>query len=676
MSAATTALIDALGWALVHSTWQLAAIACGLGLLLRMSHRTASTTRYGICATALFSAPLCFVGTAWLCWDAPAVELSSIEAFSIVRPVPGQATHASGSTPQAALPHALDTARALPWVVSLWILGMLCFGARFIGGFLQARSLRVHGHRPVSEALQARVTALARSLGIEHPVPVVESISVTVPMVVGILRPLVLLPTCALTGLGPDQLEAVLLHELAHIRRRDLWVSFVQGLVEVMLFFHPAVWWISSRLRAERELCCDDSVVARGTSGQVYARALLLLSESHFHAAHSAAATDGSLRFRVERLIGEPGPPQRSVRGLAAAFLLCFVGLMSAQQSLAGGPELSQMVDDLMEMDISTPTDATLSPQEQERLLRQGLQDLLVQRKAILDRMDSLMAEDPDRWGLIVELRGAQVDEHVANMLEASTLPAGLTKAQAGVYRATLTQRSARFRADALSAYQRAQQLSGPSALLDEARSAVERLQGPLLPTDSTLPAALEALETGAMLKKAASIHAEDPSAGQIWLATAERLFDEGNASEALVWYEAAREQLGSDQAVFAHYKVAWCHYNMGYTDRAVVEMDGVIGSGVEPFRREGLKDLVQFHVDPDPQTLQIRSLTEANRKVELTGAASSSLVLSGFLQDLEASSHFTDVYLIEVDKLEQEGTMTRAFTVSARLVEGMHPRP
>ena len=155
-----------------------------------------------------------------------------------------------------------------------------------------------------------------------------------------------------------------------------------------------------------------------------------------------------------------------------------------------------------------------------------------------------------------------------------------------------------------------------------------------------------------------------------------ERLFDQGNASEALVWYEAAREQLGSDQAVFAHYKVAWCHYNMGYTDRAVVEMDGVIGSGVEPFRREGLKDLVQFHVDPDPQTLQIRSLTEANRKVELTGAASSSLVLSGFLQDLEASSHFTDVYLIEVDKLAQEGTMTRAFTVSARLVEGMHPRP
>ena len=141
----------------------------------------------------------------------------------------GSAALPGALAPTAAPAPALSTVSSLPWVVSLWGMGMLLFGARFFGGLVQVRSLRRRDHRPVSAALQERVRVLALSLGIVHPVSVVESFQTTVPMVVGIIRPLILLPSSALAGLTPEQLESIVLHELAHIRRRDLWVGFGQG---------------------------------------------------------------------------------------------------------------------------------------------------------------------------------------------------------------------------------------------------------------------------------------------------------------------------------------------------------------------------------------------------------------------------------------------------------------
>lgn len=477
-------------------------------------------------------------------------------------------------------------------------MGVVLFSARFFGGLLHVRALRLSGHRPVPAALQERVRVLALSLGIARPVSVVESLQVTVPMVVGIIRPLILLPSSALMGLTRAQLESVVLHELAHIRRRDLWVSFVQGLVEVVLFFHPAMWWMSSRLRAERELCCDDMVLERGTSAMVYARALLSLSEHRSHA-HSAAATDGSLRYRIERLVGQPGPPQRSIRGLAAVFIFCCVGLLSAQQSLASDEDLAQLVDGLLEMELSLPnSDASID--EQNSSLRTDLNALMQQHVAIQERMDSLMAEDPARWGLLVSLRNAQVDEHVAYVIESSDVPPYLTAQQAAVYQAKLLQRSAHFRANALASYQKASAMSGPGTLIEEARSGVLRLQGPELPDGEDLAAALEAMDTASLLDKASSTGSTDPNVGRIWLASAERLFDDNDPASAIVWYTEAVEHLSQQQATFARYQIAWCHYNMGHTDNAITTMEDVVETGTDAFSQEGLKDLVQFYITAD----------------------------------------------------------------------------
>ena len=598
MSASSSALVDAVGWALVHSTWQVSVLACGLWLLLRLSDRLPSSFRYTLCVAGLFTAPVLFLGTVLLCWDTPAVELLALEVFSSGLSAPS--VHAPAAA-VAAVP-ANPAVSSMSLVVSLWALGVLVFGVRFLGGLVQVRSLRLSGHRPVSAALQERVRVLALSLGIDPPVSVVESLQVTVPMVVGIIRPLILLPSSALVGLTPEQLESVLLHELAHIRRRDLWVSFVQGLVEVVLFFHPAMWWMSSRLRAERELCCDDVVLERGASAMVYARALLSLSEQRRDRVPSvaAAATDGSLRYRIERLVGQPGPPQRSVRGLAAIFLFCCFGLLSAQQSLASDDDLTQMVDGLLEMEITLPEAETSSIEEMNSSIRTDLGALMVQHRAIHDRMAVLMADDPDRWGLIVALRSAQVDEHIPHVVESSDIPPYLTEQQAAVYQAKLMQRSAHFRSGALDSYQQAAAMSGPSMLLEEARSGLLRLQGPALPTGERLVAALEAMDTDTLLERASATGSDDPSVGHIWLMTAERLFDGNDAARAIVWYTAALEHLSDEQAIFARYKVAWCHYNMGHEDNAITTMEAVVEDSPDALQQEALKDLVRFYISAD----------------------------------------------------------------------------
>src|SRR5213076_1329469 len=137
---------------------------------------------------------------------------------------------------------------------------------------------------------------------------VVETTLVDVPMVVGWLRPAILLPVAALASLSTTQIEAILAHELAHIRRHDYAVNVLQAIVETLLFYHPAVWWLSNRIRVEREHCCDDVAVALFGNPLQYARALTRFEELRLDPAHALlAANGGSLLTRIRRLVGAHG---------------------------------------------------------------------------------------------------------------------------------------------------------------------------------------------------------------------------------------------------------------------------------------------------------------------------------------------------------------------------------
>jgi len=265
-------------------------------------------------------------------------------------------TYASLSDRGTSLPyHAIQVpVSVLPYVVAVWLAGVAVFTIRLIGGCRLALRLRSIGVQAVpSEWLEA-FAALVHRMAIAPRAKLLLSTLVETPMVVGWLRPVVLMPIGALTGLPAEHVIALLAHELAHIRRNDYLVNFLQSIAEAVLFYHPAVWWVSEEIRAEREACCDDLAIAAwgGDVGQ-YARALAGIEARRLSRLRLATAADGgSLVQRIGRLIGRRESLRQMLPtpGAAVALgLLCAVGVAtvhgsSARKSAATEPAPSLLV--------------------------------------------------------------------------------------------------------------------------------------------------------------------------------------------------------------------------------------------------------------------------------------------------------------------------------------------
>ena len=214
----------------------------------------------------------------------------------------------------------------LGWVFGAWLLGVWLFSLRLVVGWVAIERLKRVGALPVGGDLRMKVDDLASRLRISRPIRLLESALAEVPAVIGCLKPMILLPIQACTGLPAEQLEAILAHELAHIKRCDYAVNCVQVVIETLLFYHPAVWWMSRAIRQERERCCDDVAVSLCGDRFVYVRALLALEGLRAQApglAMAGGAHGGSLRRRILRLLGVPNEPAPiAARWLAAAAVL------------------------------------------------------------------------------------------------------------------------------------------------------------------------------------------------------------------------------------------------------------------------------------------------------------------------------------------------------------------
>jgi len=222
--------------------------------------------------------------------------------------------------------HYLDP--ILPWLVIAWIAGVLVLSCRWFQGCWWVRRLRTVEITPLDDAWLEILQDLKVRFNVSRPVRLVSSALAEVPMVIGWLRPMILLPASSLTGLAPAQLEAILAHELAHVRRCDYLLNTFQNLIETIMFYHPAVWWISRCIRQEREHCCDDMVVRVCRNRLVYARALFRLEELRGSPARLAFAASGSpLLTRIRRLVAPAkaaGPvTAREFGGLALAAIGC-----------------------------------------------------------------------------------------------------------------------------------------------------------------------------------------------------------------------------------------------------------------------------------------------------------------------------------------------------------------
>jgi beta-lactamase regulating signal transducer with metallopeptidase domain len=213
----------------------------------------------------------------------------------------------------------------MPWLVLGWLSGVLALSIRLLAGWWSTRSLRLVGVSPAPDWCKAQLTVLSARMRVGRPVAIVSSIRTSVPVVLGHMKPVIVLPAAALSGLSPALLDAILAHELAHVRRHDYLVNLAQAVIETLLFYHPAVWWVSRQVRETREHCCDDLAVTVCRNRREYVHALLDLEQLRDSTpALALGATDGSLLARGRRLLA---PPQRAASAprLAASVIALIV---------------------------------------------------------------------------------------------------------------------------------------------------------------------------------------------------------------------------------------------------------------------------------------------------------------------------------------------------------------
>lgn len=417
----STEAFQQIGWTIFHSLWQLAVIGVLVGMLLAVMRRRSPRLRYAVACAGLVLMALCpaitvalvrvqvHVAQATETSEAitkvpvseplrqaePAIEVTLESSRTSVPAEPAfpqaeevlsrrtppeleastKPTDVEASPPDTpeddsevavaatTSPFSLDgfVDRLSQWTTlaaMIWIVGLLIMGTRQAGGWWLTRRLASSGASAVSPWLTERAEDIARRMGIRNGVRIFGSWAAKTPMVIGCWRPVILVPAALVSGLAVAQLEAILAHELAHVRRYDPLVNILQSVLETLLYYHPAVWWLSRRVRMEREFCCDD--LAMGYTGDELEYAEALARVAAFGAAPmQAVAASGqgerSLLHRVRRVLGMENPVRTATRSvlsalLAGLLLVVLVGTVvfcstGADEAIADdGPEANEEV--------------------------------------------------------------------------------------------------------------------------------------------------------------------------------------------------------------------------------------------------------------------------------------------------------------------------------------------
>jgi beta-lactamase regulating signal transducer with metallopeptidase domain len=314
--------VHALGWALIHFLWQGALIAAALRIALALLPRARSSARHAACCAALTS--MLFAPLATFARLLASYPTGSLQSGQLVAPTDGQ--------PETYL---------FLLIIAVWALGSTIMTARLTLGVTHLRGL-VRRAGEVDDAWRQRLTALVRRVGLWQRVRLLESSEIDAPLMMGWIRPVIFMPLGALASLPAPYVEALLLHELGHARRLDYLANLVQACVEAVLFYHPAVHWVSACLRREREYCCDDLAVSVTGDPLGYARALATMESLRGAMTSPALAANGApLLARIERLVRGEGPRmrQRPRAALAAGLLASAMYLSLAGIWACGTPD-------------------------------------------------------------------------------------------------------------------------------------------------------------------------------------------------------------------------------------------------------------------------------------------------------------------------------------------------
>lgn len=345
--------IEAIGWMVVHSIWQITLVGAMVAVGLAWNRKATARWRYHflrVCMVLTVAWAAYTFGSQWkhatALSEGEVVLVEGVDQVFMARPTPTEAA----STP----PGLMTTIKTwlsdhMTYLVWIWAIGVLIFALRLVGGWWYVHQLR---HRDVVSAPEKWVKRLlywAARLGLDRPVRLLASRCVKTPVVLGWWRPVILVPTGLWTGLEPAQIEALLVHELSHIRRHDYLWNTVQCVVEVLFYYHPLVWWMSDKLRRERELCCDDLVVQNQQHPTAYAKALLYLEQMKGPQPRLALAATGSgrqLLHRVQRILQSPNYKKSNMEKVTLSVLVAAIGtLISISHPLERPKEARTEVD-------------------------------------------------------------------------------------------------------------------------------------------------------------------------------------------------------------------------------------------------------------------------------------------------------------------------------------------
>ncbi len=366
------AFIRALGWTLIHSLWQGALFSFLAGLALFILRKNSASLRYVILYTCL----LLIAASSAITFSAlfnsmQKLEKISNEAVEINHMLAPYVTDFSmdpagtftGNSRNLLKGIIFFTDQYLPIFVLLWFTGMLFFMLKTMGGLIYIQRIRYSKTWSTGPEWAKRLTQLANKMGIKKTVSLLESSIIKIPVVIGVLKPVILIPLGTISNVPPEQLEAILLHELAHIRRKDFLLNIIQTVLEAIFFYHPAVWWLSKNIRQEREHICDDMALSFQTESLTYIKALTTMEEMNFKPPVLASALSGrkhQLLYRIRRMIDserlKPGFLQNlaiTVFFIAGLLVLTASAAISHETrsepgeaiiSLSGGPDHNYLI--------------------------------------------------------------------------------------------------------------------------------------------------------------------------------------------------------------------------------------------------------------------------------------------------------------------------------------------
>ena len=350
--------VQRIGWVLLQSLWQGAAIAALLAVMLAMLRSRGPRVRYTLCCLAMAALAIAPLATFFINIGSTARTPSpsmpphvstlivereaALPAATFPRADSAVSTGLNifPSSPTLAIPQLAKAPLSqrvlailsswIPWLVPLWVIGVLALSLWNLITWCLVQRLASSHTLPVDAALQQLALRLASRLGLTHLVRLAQSPAVNSPVVIGMFKPLILFPISILTELPFAQLEALIAHELAHVLRHDYLVNLLQIATETLLFYHPATWWISSRIRAEREHCCDDLAISVTQDRTAYVCALAHVAGVRMPSL-TPAASGGVLLPRLRRVLGmSTTPADNSSRSLAGVVVsvLCLIGVV------------------------------------------------------------------------------------------------------------------------------------------------------------------------------------------------------------------------------------------------------------------------------------------------------------------------------------------------------------